>query len=248
MEIRRLGAETMPPSLSQSSRWMTLRDFFDEINRALSQFLTPAVKMIFLINVGVTIVLIISGSVAPVATNRVVLEVLAQDPRNSVFGLRIWQFLTYMFVHVDPMHLIFNMLVLWFFGPGLENRWDSRRFWQFFLITGVGAGIMHAALALLAVHQEVAPIIGASGAIYGVLLAFAIYYPDQTVLLWFVVPVKIKYLVVVLIFLVFLGTAGSGGGNVSNLTHLTGLLVAYGWMAYHHRDWDFRRWRWRGIR
>lgn len=221
-----------------------MKDFWEEINRMLDRFLTPAVKTILIINVVVTLLLIIFLIIFPRLTNTAVF-LLAQAPEYSIKRGFLWQFLTYMFIHVEPFHMIVNMLVLWFFGPPLERDWGTRRFWKFYLIVGIGAGILHAIVALTTGREASNYIIGASGAIYGVLLAFAAYYPNQTVYLWMVFPIKVKYLVIVLGLFTFLATAGgSGAGNVSNLTHLTGLIVAYGYLAHYHGTWDIKRWRW----
>jgi membrane associated rhomboid family serine protease len=219
-----------------------MRDFFAEINRMLDRFLTPAVKVILVINVVSLLFFTIL-----MAVNEhwweLLMFLLGQTPSVSVLHLFVWQFLTYNFVHANFVHLFMNMLALWFFAPPLENRWGTRRFWQFYLITGVGAGVCHALLTLLTGNAN-QTIVGASGAIYGVLLGFAAYHPDQPVYLMGVVPIKAKYLVILMILMIFLSSAGYSGGNVSHLTHLTGLIVAYVWMAIYHRDWDIRRWRW----
>ena len=220
-----------------------MNGFFGEFNRMLDRFLTPAVKTIFLINVVITLALIILGSIAP-GFIEIFLYYFAQSPWLSVKHGFIWQFVTYMFVHVEIMHLVFNMLALWFFAPPLEERWGTKTFWRFYLTTGVGAGVLHAVIALLTGY-EMAPIIGASGAIYGVLLAYAAYYPDSVMLIYGVFPMKAKHVVIMNIFLIFLFTSSGRGGNVSNLTHLTGLGVAYVFLALRHKSWDIRRWQWR---
>lgn len=222
--------------------------FFDELNQGIDQHLTPAVKKIFLINVGVGLSLIVLG----------VFSSLFIDYFVAFFGLFrpflfmgcVWQFLTYMFIHVSPMHLLFNMLVLWFFAPELEGRWGSRRFWRFYLTVGVGAGVLHFVVTVLlkysaGIDYELAPLIGASGALYGVMLAFAAYNPEAVVLFWGIFPIKVKYLVGIMIFLTFLATADGRQSGVSNLTHLSGLVIAYVYLSRFHRDWDIRTWRWR---
>jgi membrane associated rhomboid family serine protease len=117
-----------------------------------------------------------------------------------------WSVLTYMFVHLDLFHVLFNMLVLFFFGPPLEDRWGPSEFIKFYLICGVGGAV----LSLLFWDQR---IIGASAAVYGVMLAFAMYWPDNPVYIWGIFPVKAKWLVGFLVGLsLFLAITGGGAG------------------------------------
>lgn len=223
--------------------------FFDELNRGIDQHLTPAVKKVFLINVLLGLALIVLGVLSNGAFSFYFVRYFGLFPPLLIRGA-VWQFLTYMFVHVTPMHLLFNMFVLWFFAPELEARWGSRRFWRFYLTTGVGAGVMHFVVTMLMLFvfhnpYELGPVIGASGALYGVMLAFAAYNPEAVVLFWGVFPIKVKYLVAIMIFLTFLSTAEGTQSGVSSLTHLSGLVIAYIYLSLHHRDWDIRHWQWR---
>lgn len=220
--------------------------FWNEIDRALSRFLTPAIKFIILINVAVTFLLAVL-TIAPAVQAGILLG-LAQIPYYAVLRGQIWRFVTYGFVHLEFMHLLFNMLGLWFFGPPLETRWGTRRFWRFYLTVIAGAAVLHAIFTLaLKLDSPMLPVIGASGGVFGVMLAYAAYYPNQPILLFGIYPIQAKYVVGGMIFLTFLNVASpslSMGSHISYLTHLTGLLIAYGWMAAYHRDWDIRKWRW----
>jgi membrane associated rhomboid family serine protease len=221
---------------------MAVNGFLGEFNRTLNRYLTPAVKTIFLINVIVFLLLNILGSVSHdylyLFTN-----LFAENPFFSVRHLFIWQFLTYMFIQIQIMHLVFNMLPLWFFAPALEERWGTAAFWKFYLTTGVGAGICHGVIALLT-GIELGPMIGASGAIFGVLLANAAYFPDSIVI-FLVFPMKMKHMVILLIVIIFMSTVSGNEGNVSNLTHLSGLAIAYLYLSLRYKDWDIRHWQWR---
>lgn len=219
-----------------------VNDFFQNISRWLDQFLTPAVKTIFLINVVIFLALNIVG-IFNWQLVGFIIDRLAQYPALSLGHLYVWQFLTYMFVQVGVFHILFNMMTLWFFAPALENRWGSRAFWKFYLTVGVLGAVAQAVLALTLVPQEDVPIIGASGAIMGVLLAYAAYRPNDIVI-FFVFPMKVKYLVILLCAIAFFSTTSGREAGVSNLTHLCGLGVAYVWLAIHHRDWDIRHWQW----
>jgi membrane associated rhomboid family serine protease len=142
----------------------------------------------------------------------------ALQPRAVVQNFYVWQLLTYMFLHGGVWHLLFNMIVLFFFGSALEMVWGAKRFLQYYLVCGVGAGLTH-----MAVSYNSA-VIGASGAIYGLLLAYAIMYPNQYVLLMFAIPVKVKYLVAGLAaFDLLMGMQGQDG--IAHFAHLGGALT-----------------------
>jgi membrane associated rhomboid family serine protease len=131
-----------------------------------------------------------------------------------------WTVLTYMFVHGDFFHVLFNMLVLFFFGPPLEERWGSQEFLKFYILCGVGGAL----LSLLFWDQR---IIGASAAVYGVMVAFAMYWPDNPVYIWGIFPVKAKWLVAFMIGLsVFFALTG-GAPGVAHLAHLGGCAAAF---------------------
>jgi membrane associated rhomboid family serine protease len=135
--------------------------------------------------------------------------------------LRPWTPFTYMFVHASFFHLFFNMLALFFFGPPLEERWGGPEFLKFYLITGFSG----AALSLLFPNQA---IVGASGAIYGIMVAFAINWPDNPIYIWGIFPIKAKWLVGGLVaFSLFASVGGGTGSGIAHLAHLGGALAAF---------------------
>jgi membrane associated rhomboid family serine protease len=140
----------------------------------------------------------------------------------------VWQLVTYMFLH-DPggfQHILFNMLALWMFGKDLEATWGTRKFLQYYFICGIGAGIC--ALLMSAIFGTGAErTIGASGAIYGLLLAFGMLFPDATVLFSFLFPIKAKYFVMIIGAISFMLTFGSTGDGVSHVAHLGGMIWGY---------------------
>lgn len=226
-----------------------MNGFLGEFNRMLDRFLTPAVKKIFLLNIVICLGLIIFGSLNPGFRQHFVelfgLFMVDQRAGVTIYHPYPWQLLTYMFVHVQVLHLAFNMLVLWWAAPPLEERWGTASFWKFYLTVGISAGLIHALVTFLTGYES-GPLIGASGALYGVMLAFAAYYPEVVVYVWGVFPMKIKHLIIVAIIFEFMATAGgTGESNVSNLTHLTGLAIAYVYLSIRHREWNIRRWQWR---
>ncbi len=131
-----------------------------------------------------------------------------------------WTPLTYMFVHAGLFHLLFNMLGLFFFGPPLEERWGSSEFAKFYLITGLGG-------AALSIAFPDRPIIGASAAIYGVLVAFAMYWPDNPIYIWGIFPVKARWLVTFMIALSIFHAVTGGSTGIAHLAHLGGAAAAF---------------------
>jgi membrane associated rhomboid family serine protease len=150
-------------------------------------------------------------------------------PAQALLQFRVWQLGTYMFLHAGLFHLLFNMLALWMFGAELERVWGTRYFLKYYFVCGIGAGVLTVVFSLLpfefAQSLRYVTIIGASGAIYGLLLAFAMYFPDRPILLIvFWVPAKICVAILGAIALV---TSLSEVGGVANATHLGGLIVGY---------------------
>jgi rhomboid family protein len=151
-------------------------------------------------------------------------------PEAVVRGFYVWQLVTYMFVHAGIFHLLFNMLVLWMIGTELERMWGMRYFLKFYFVTGIGAGVLTVLISLLpfgfaaALYHNV--IIGASGAIFGLLLAYALYFPDRLIYMYFLFPIKVKYFVAILGAIELYSSLAVQSG-VASATHLGGLIVGY---------------------
>jgi membrane associated rhomboid family serine protease len=147
-------------------------------------------------------------------------------PSEVIHG-QIWELVTYLFLHslTTFTHILFNMLMLWMFGAPVEETWGTKRFLQYYFLCGVGAGICHVVVNLLLgnPHQ---PVLGASGAIFGLLLAFGMLFPEQVILLFFLFPIKAKYMVMIFGAIEFLSAFQPNSG-VSNLAHLGGMLFGY---------------------
>ncbi len=159
-----------------------------------------------------------------VLTSGEVVRVLAFDP-TAALG-RPWTFVTYMFVHGGMLHLAFNMLALYVFGTPVENRLGGRAFLTYYLVCGVGAAAV--AMGLATVHFDASPIIGASGAVLGIAVAFAMLWPDAEILL-FPIPVPIRARVLVIIYAVMFSVMAVFGfeRDVAQTAHLGGLLTGY---------------------
>jgi membrane associated rhomboid family serine protease len=183
--------------------------------------MTPAVKAIILANVGAFVLTLLFP---------VIIHYLGLRPAAVMQRFWVWQPVTYLFLH-DPgsvMHILFNMLGIWMFGVELERLWGTRQFVKYFAVTGVGAGLTVIAAGLLP-FASTAPTytaitIGASGALYGLLFAYAKYWPDRPILMFLLFPVPAKYFVMIIGAIAFLSSPNSG---VSNTAHLGGLLFGF---------------------
>jgi membrane associated rhomboid family serine protease len=184
--------------------------------------LTPAVRALLYANVGVYLASLIFPRIT---------DWFGLSPRAVLEDRWLWQPVTYMFVHArTPTHILFNMLILWMFGVELERMWRTKFFVKFYAICGIGAGLISILVSLLPFAATRATydanIIGASGALYGLLLAFALYYPNRPILMFLFFPVPAKYFVMILGAIAFI-TSAEGSGGVAATTHLGGLIVAY---------------------
>lgn len=161
-------------------------------------------------------------------------------------GLQLWRLVTYQFLHdpSDIFHLVFNLMVLFFFGPILERQWGSRRFLKFYLFAGAAGGLVYTVLALAGV-LDVGPMVGASGAIYGLVAAIAVLYPRMKVLLWGIIPMTMVWLVI-LVVIVSLMKIAAGSNTGGELAHLTGLAVGFLYVKYQPLMSHFRMERHKG--
>lgn len=134
-----------------------------------------------------------------------------------------WQLVTYMFLHGGFMHIFINMFVLWMFGFELESLWGSKKFFWYYMMCGVGAGLAN--LLIAPFFTSVGPTVGASGAIYGVLAAFAFLFPNRKIYLYFFIPVKAKYLIILYMAIDLLSVIGQRETGIAHVAHLGGAVV-----------------------
>ncbi|MBZ5535707.1 MAG: rhomboid family intramembrane serine protease [Acidobacteriia bacterium] len=144
----------------------------------------------------------------------------------------VWQFVTYLFVHAGPLHLLFNMLVLWMFGCDLERLWGLKKFLRYYFLSGVGAGLC----SYLVGPLSSVPTVGASGAIYGLLLAYGVLFADRVIYLYFLFPIKAKYFVLIMGALEFYAAIATSGSGVSHTAHLGGM--AFGYLYLRRGRWS----------
>ena len=135
----------------------------------------------------------------------------------------IWELVTYLFLHAGFFHILFNLFALWMFGSDLERLWGPRRFLFFFFLTGVGAGLVN---VLLEPSSSIATV-GNSGAVYGILLAYGLLFPDRPIFLWLIIPIKAKWFVAIIGVIAFVGSLSGPGSGISHVAHLGGMLFAF---------------------
>jgi len=190
-------------------------------------------------------------------------------PGSHDFG--VWQFVTYMFMHGGFYHILLNMFALWMFGNTLENVWGGKRFLNYYLITGIGAGLVQVLVAYIRIaalktglspeeiqiiytegydvlqkgmnyqNEAMASIniilntqtVGASGAVFGILLAFGMMFPNSIIYIYFAIPLKAKYFVMLYgAFELYSGIANSAGDDVAHFAHLGGMVFGFFLIQY----------------
>ena len=189
---------------------------------------TEAIKVLIAINVGIFLLTVLARSVID-------LTLIFGLSTGTVWPL-IWQPFTYMFMHGNLWHVLINMFVLWMFGSEMESIWGKNEFLKYYFITGVGSGLVW---LLFNIGNSNSVLIGASGAVYGILLAFGMMFPNRKVYIYFLFPVKVKYFVIFLGAMAFMSSLGPGS-NISHLTHLSGMIIGY---IYLKSDWQVKRMR-----
>jgi membrane associated rhomboid family serine protease len=202
--------------------------------------MTPGVKNLLFANATVFIIQILAPGILPIYYFGLV-------PALVVKKLFIWQLVSYMFLHGGFGHIFFNMFALWMFGIELERNWGTREFLKFYFLTGIAAGIC----TVLFNWGSPIPTIGASGAIYGILAAYALFFPDRYVYLYLLFPIKMKYLALILGLFEFLSAYSQDG--IAHIAHLGGMVVGFFYLRHRYRHWGigedffknlFKRKRW----
>jgi membrane associated rhomboid family serine protease len=196
---------------------------------------TPAVKWLIIVNTAVFLVTALLGATAP-AAGAWVLAWFGLAPIAVVHGY-VYQLVTYSFLHAGILHILFNMVSLWFIGAYLEMDWRAKRFLEFYFFCVVGAALTTVGLAYTGIpHMSPLTVtIGASGGIYGVLIAFGMLYGEMEMYL-FPLPfsIKAKYVAAIWILIAIAGSVG-GGGGVAYFAHLGGIFFGYGYVKWLRR-------------
>ncbi len=150
-------------------------------------------------------------------------------PALVVRQFSVWRLFTYMFLHGGLLHLAFNMFILWMFGSEIERYWGRDRFLFYYVLTGLGAGIS----SVLLEPNSLRPVIGASGAVFGLLVAFALMFPSRVVYVFMLFPMRAKYFVILLGVLELVLSLDRGGG-VAHFAHLGGLVTGYVFLRHRY--------------
>jgi len=199
----------------------------------------PTIKGLLIANVTVFLLQYLFGvySIGQTTLFEVIYRYGALFPFNSDYFYP-WQLLTYQFMHGDFYHIFFNMIMLWMFGVELEHLWGSRRFFIFYLLSGLGAGLVQ--LFLAPYIGQVGPTVGASGSIYGIFLAFAFSFPDRQLMIFpLFIPIKAKYLIIILVAMdFFMGFSDST--NVAHFAHIGGAVTGWLMMKYGESSGIYR--------
>ena len=198
------------------------------------QLFTDAIKILVSVNFGIYILQSVSGK------EDVFFRLFGLVPSTFISDLMLWQPFTYMFFHapfyssVGISHILLNMLGLWVFGRELEQAWGKTKFLRYYFIIGIGSGLITYFFQMNSDN----PVIGASGAVYGILLAYGVSYPNRMLYIWGLIPVRSLWLVIIMGSIAFFGLLGNSDG-ISHVTHISGMLIGYVLLK--------KNWRWRDI-
>tara|TARA_B100000470_G_scaffold35762_1_gene24933 strand:+ start:472 stop:1317 length:846 start_codon:yes stop_codon:yes gene_type:complete len=198
------------------------------------QLFTDAIKILVSVNFCIYILQSVSGK------EDVFFRLFGLVPSTFMSDLMLWQPFTYMFFHapfyssVGISHILLNMLGLWVFGRELEQAWGKTKFLRYYFITGIGSGLITYFFQMGSDN----PVIGASGAVYGILLAYGVSYPNRMLYIWGLIPVRSMWLVIIMGSIAFFGLLGNADG-ISHVTHISGMVIGYVLLK--------KKWRWRDI-
>lgn len=199
--------------------------------------LPSALRWVLLINISVFLFQAIADLFGLSVINRFLIEWFALSPSSAENLYQPWRLVTYMFLHGGGFHILFNMLWLWWMGRPVEDTLGPRNFTVLYLGSGIGGGLIH---ILLAGVFASAPTIGASGAVFGMMVVFAMLFPYQQIMLLFLPPIQARYLVAGLIVLDILFL--NAGDNIARVVHLGGALWGYLLMKGYHRGYNYDAW------
>lgn len=211
---------------------MAFRSYGSTISLGFGDGTTPAVKKLLIANVAA----FVAATLLQAAGLGMPVLVLMLTPYSVTHSFALWQPVTYLFLHGGFFHILFNMLTLWMFGCDLERQWGTRRFLTFYFLTGIGAGLC----VVLVNPNSLVATLGASGAIYGILLAFGLLYPDRRILFFMIFPIPAKYFVMILGGIAFLSALSMPGDTVSHVAHLGGLVIGFIYLRGRGRWFNWR--------
>ena len=186
------------------------------------QLFTDAIKILISINFIIYVFQSLAGK------EDIFFRLFGLVPNTFFSELMLWQPFTYMFFHapfyssIGISHILLNMLGLWVFGRELEQAWGKEKFFKYYFLTGIGSGL----ITYIFQMDSSNPVIGASGAVYCVLLAYGVSYPNRMLYIWGLIPVRSMWLVIIMGAIAFFGLLGKADG-ISHVTHISGMLIGY---------------------
>jgi len=191
--------------------------------------MSPVVKMLMIINGAVFVLMFL---IRPIYFFSI--DYLSLIPYSVTHQFQLWRLVTYMFIHGGLMHILLNMLFLWWFGSELERLWGPVVFLKYYFVTGIGGALFH-----LLLPNSTVPVIGASGAVMGILIAYGLKWPNRVVLLWFILPVKMKWIVIFSVIIEFIGAINTSGASsgIAHLAHLGGMVVGFIYLNLNRIKW-----------
>ncbi len=195
-------------------------------------FFPPVIKNLLIINGAVFILELFARNFGITGTNATLDDYIVRYFALLPIGLGFlpWQLISYQFMHAGFFHIFFNMFILWMFGMEIENLWGSKKFLIFYLTTGVIGGLFQILLSPIFLGGLYGPTVGASGSIMGVMVAFAMLFPNRYIYIYFLIPVKVKYFIVFLVLLDLF--AANSGGNIAHFVHIGGALFGFLYMMF----------------
>ena len=207
--------------------------------------LTPAVKQLI---IATSAVFLLTYIPAQLFGWTFPIEWLALSPYGVTHKLYLWQLVTYLFLHAGWLHIIFNLFAVWMFGSDLERLWGSKKFLFYYFLTGAGAGAMD----VLFRPSSTLPTVGCSGAVFGILLAYGMLFPNRVVLFALIIPMKAKWFVALIGLITFVNSFSGSASGVSHIAHLGGMLIGFIYLRggglpnrlqLHYHEWRRARLR-----
>ncbi len=207
---------------------------YESYEIGMHRVITPVVKKLIIANVAVFVIQYLFASKGVYLSSY-----LGLVPKYVYTKFTVWQIFSYLFLHGSFWHILMNMFFLWMFGCELERYWGSREFLFYYFVTGVGAGIFNIILDL----NSTIPIIGASGAIYGILTAFGIIFPNRLIYIYFLIPIRAKYFVIIIGIITFLSAFSSAPSGIAHFAHLGGIVIGFIYLRKNIRlEYIMERW------
>jgi membrane associated rhomboid family serine protease len=209
--------------------------------------LTPMVKKLIIITSAVFAITYVPADLFHVGFFDDAVAWLGLQPDLVIHHFYFWQLATYLFLHGGWFHIIFNMFALWMFGSDLEGLWGGKKFLVYYFVTGIGAGVLDVVLNDLFRPTIPTATIGCSGAVFGLLLAYGMLFPERVIYLYMVIPIKAKWFVVIMGAIELYSSIHSPGSDISHFAHLGGMLfgflflrggsLPYRWQLQYH-EWQ----------